>query len=342
MIITRTPFRLSLCGGSTDIPKYYLGSQRGGLCVGGSINKYSYISARFLPHFHGFKTRLVYSQLETVSDNKDIKHNVIRSVIKYLGMENDGLEILHSSDIPGKSGVGSSSAFTVGLINALSALKERPLLPYELADAAIHVEQNILSESVGSQDQTMSSYGGFGQIRFHPNGLINVLPLPIRQEKLEELESHLGLFYTGITRNSSEIAATYYPSLSETNDNNRQMVRFAEDAVKSILFHDWKKLGHIVGKSWELKKNLSGSVSTLTIDRFYDNAINLGAYGGKLIGAGGGGMLLIIADPQAMKRVKEVFEVNGLMHIPFRFEDSGSSIIHFNRDDIHANRPVTV
>lgn len=330
MIISRTPYRLSLVGGSTDFPSWFL--KHGGIVVGGSIDKFSYLTTRFLPPFHEFKSRLMYSSIETVKDNKDIEHRAVKAVIDYLDMQEKGLEICHLGDLPGKSGTGSSSTFVVGLLNSLSALKGSRRLPHELASEAIHIEQVLLGETVGCQDQTFAAHGGLNVIRFKTNGEISVYPVVLNANKLKELEASLMLFFTGVNRISSHVAQTYAHALAGKQREQWAMMRLAEEAVDAIHYLNVPRLGWLMDQSWRIKRGLSDQVSTPEIDETYARVRVAGAFGGKLIGAGGGGCLLLVVPPEKRQIIKEAA---GLLEIPFRFDFDGSQIVFVGKENLN-------
>lgn len=327
MIIVRTPFRVSLLGGSTDFANWY--SHHGGLVVGGTVNHYSYIQARHLPPFHDYKTRVVYSSVETVKDNTEIQHKAVNAVLRFLGVHS-GLEILHSADLPGRSGIGSSSSFVVGLLNAVGTLQGSRMTPAELADAAIKIEQVFLGETVGCQDQTFAAYGGMHAIRFRQNGDISPFPLALRKPEIESLEAHLMLFFTGVSRTSSEIAKTYAPSLQDRVTEQHAMMRLAEHGIDAVLRGDHERLGRLIDQSWRIKSGLAEGVNTAVTSDLYATAREHGAWGGKITGAGGGGMLLLVAPPERQAAIKGALVGKGATHIPFRFEFDGSRVIYAN------------
>ena len=342
MIITQTSHRLSLCGGGSDYKSWY--TNHGGIVVGGTLNQHSYVSARFLPPFHTYKTRVVYSDIETVQENREIQHRAIRACLEYLGWdgpEAPGLEIFHAADLPGRSGTGSSSTFVVGLLNAIAALKGRRMLPAELAEAAIHVEQVMMGETVGCQDQTWAAYGGLNVIKFQTNGNINVYPLLLNHGQIEELEWHLLLFFTGISRTSSDVAKTYAAELGTPAKSRDQwaMIRLAEHAVPAIENGQYEKLGQLIDQSWRIKSGLSSAVSNDKISAMYASARVHGAWGGKITGAGGGGSLILVAPPSKHSDIVSRMEELGATHIPFRFSFSGSQVIFAEKGNINEYRP---
>jgi D-glycero-alpha-D-manno-heptose-7-phosphate kinase len=336
MLITRTPNRISLLGGGTDHRNSF--EKHGGLCLSGSIDKHSFLSVRRLPPFHQHKSRLVYSKIETVCDNADIEHRAISACIHYLGLEQVGLEIFHASDLPGRSGTGSSSTFVVGLLNALAGLQRRLMLPHELAAAAIEIEQGgeWLAESVGCQDQVAAAHGGLNIIRFRKDGDISVSPFVMDTNHVLDLEEHLLLFFTGIQRTSSEVASSYVASLGDREREQWEMLALAEEGIGAIYSRNYEKLGDLIGRSWELKARLSDKVVTQDISRMYVAARLAGAWGGKITGAGGGGMMLLVAPVEKRKRVIDILTKEGCLHIPFRFEFAGSTIIYSDKDSLIA------
>ncbi len=328
MIITRTPFRISFLGGGTDFPSWF--NLHGGLCVGATIDKFNFITVRNLPPYHAYKSRVVYSKIETAVHNSDIQHGAVLETIRHLGMEEYGLEILHAADLPGRSGTGSSSAFIVGLLNGLSSLTGMRMSPAELAAAAIDIEQRRLGETVGCQDQTWAAHGGLNTLRFRENHT-EVLPLAISTAKVRELESHLLLCFTGIQRTSSEIADQYVHTLASRTDAMWAMLRLAEQSIDAIHGSKWETLGKLMDQSWRIKCSLSDGVSNDAINRMYSLARLEGAFGGKIIGAGGGGCLLLVAPPEKHSGILNLLAGEGCVHIPFKFEHSGSSVIFCGR-----------
>lgn len=339
MILTRTPLRISFIGGGTDYPQW--SSNHGGIVVGSTIDKYSYVTARYLPPFHEFKTRVVYSEIEHVLENSDVKHNAIRAVLKLLKMDDKhspGLEINHLGDMPGRSGMGSSSTFVVGLINALATLKGEALLPDELAKTAIHVEHHLLGETVGCQDQVWASVGGLNKIEFTKQGHTNIYPIPLDRDQIASLESRLLLFYTGITRTASDVAGGYASELFTNGKLQFTMMHLAEQGVRALERCDWEGLGVLLDRAWQLKRTLAG-VTNHTIDRYYAIGRMAGAIGGKLLGSGGGGCLLFVI-PQGNSEVAEALSKEGLVHVPFKFDFTGSKIVFFDRENIDEYRRV--
>lgn len=323
MIVTRTPFRISFFGGGTDYPTWF--QEHGGVVIATTIDKYCYISCRYLPPFFDHKYRVVYSRIENVTEPDDIQHPAVRAVLKYMNCSK-GLEIHHDGDLPARSGLGSSSSFTVGLLNALKALKGRHISNEDLAALAIHIEQKVIQENVGSQDQISASYGGFNRIEFLRNGGFLVNPIILHKDRLEDFQDNLMLFFTGFSRIASEIAKSKIDNIHQRYAELSRMKEMADEAI-SILQGDGEldEIGALLDMGWQYKKSLSDQVSTLEIDQIYDAAREAGALGGKLLGAGGGGFMLFFVRPENRPRVLE--RLKPLIHVPFRFENSGSRVV---------------
>jgi D-glycero-alpha-D-manno-heptose-7-phosphate kinase len=326
MIISRTPFRISFFGGGTDYPAWYL--KHGGAVLATTIDKYCYLTCRYLPPFFEHRIRVVYSKIEDCQSIDEIKHPSVREVLRYLKFDR-GLEIHHDGDLPARSGMGSSSSFTVGLLHALYGLKGHMPGKHQLAMESIKIEQEILKETVGSQDQVLASYGGFNHVTFQTNGEISVRPITISPGRVQEFNSYLMLFYTGIKRTASNIAESYVCDIHDKKRQLRIMKNLLEESV-SILTgnHDIKGFGELLHEAWQVKRSLSLKVSNNHVDDILSNALSAGAVGGKLTGAGGGGFLLLFAPPSFQKKIKE--RLNRLLHVPFKFEFSGSQIIFFS------------
>jgi D-glycero-alpha-D-manno-heptose-7-phosphate kinase len=329
MIISRTPFRISFFGGGTDYPGWYL--KHGGMVLATSIDKYCYLTCRYLPPFFEHKIRLVYSKIETCENIDQITHPAAREILRFMNIER-GVEIHHDGDLPARSGMGSSSAFTVGLLNALYALKGQMPSKEQLAKESIYIEQEMVCETVGSQDQVTAAYGGLNQIIFHPNGEISVRPITISTERLNELNNHLMMFYTGIKRTAANVANSFVDEL----DDRRRQLRITKDLVEegvSLLTgkQDITNFGELLDEAWQAKRSLSSVVSNSTIDEIYKSALSAGALGGKITGAGGGGFLLLFVPPDKQSSVKD--KLDKFIHVPFKFEFSGSQIIFFDPEN---------
>lgn len=330
MIISRTPFRISFFGGGTDYPVWY--KAHGGSTISTTINKYCYITCRYLPPFFNHKSRITWSKIELVTDVNEIVHPSIRETLKFLNVI-PGVEIHHDADMPSRSGMGSSSAFTVGLLNALYRLLDKKVTRQQLAHDAIHIEQYRLHENVGSQDQVACAFGGFNETIFNINGGIEVRPLPISFERLEILQKRLLLFFTGLSRNASDIASSQIKNTPSKNKELNEMSRLVED-VKRILFSPNDNLdnfGELLDETWKLKRTMSDAITTPRIDEIYKMGRKAGAIGGKLLGAGGGGFMLFYANPELHKNIKNALA--NLLHIPFKFENQGSTIIYSSIED---------
>lgn len=330
MIITRTPFRISFFGGGTDYPVWY--EENGGAVLSTTINKYCYINCRYLPPFFDYKYRIRYTLREETQTVSEIIHPAVQECINFLNIDR-GIEMVHTSDIPARSGVGSSSAFTIGFLNALYALTGRMVTKRQLALDAIHVEHNLIKENVGSQDQVAAAFGGFNKIKFGGDEKIFVQPITIRQEKLDLLQNYLMLFFTGFPRNASEIAGEQIKKTSSKKGELRAMGEMVEAGV-SILNKDStdiKDFGKLLHETWKIKKSLTDLISTPKIDSIYDTAMRAGALGGKLLGAGGGGFILFFVPQEVQPHVKEALK--DLLYVPFRFETLGSQIILYSPQD---------
>lgn len=324
MIITRTPFRISFFGGGTDYPGWF--REHGGAVLATTINKYCYITCRRLPPFFEHKHRIVYSHIENVKHNDEIQHPAVRAVLNWAKVA-DGMEIHHDGDLPARSGLGSSSSFTVGLLHALQGLNGQMAYKDGLARDAIHVEQNIIGENVGSQDQVSAAFGGFNRIEFHRNDSFDVSPVILPRHRREELRDHLMLCFTGFSRIASEVAKYKIDNL-KSREKELKLMRAMVDEALSILQNANESIdsfGKLLDASWQHKRSLSDRVSTPEIDSIYQAAIDAGAIGGKILGAGGGGFLLIFAKPERHAAIRD--RLNKLIHVPFDFEDSGSRVV---------------
>ncbi len=324
MIISKTPFRISFFGGGTDYPDWY--HQHGGTVLAAGIDKYCYLSCRYLPPFFDHKYRIVYSNIENVKEISEIQHPSVRAVLDYQQCYK-GLEIHHDGDLPARSGLGSSSSFTVGLLHAISALKGNHISQEELARQAIHVEQQLIGEQVGSQDQITAALGGFNRIRFFQDGHFSAEPVILSNQRREELQDHLMLFFTGLQRNAPDIAKSKIENLNQRVDELTTMGAMVDEAlaILSSEQRDIGEFGKLLDQSWQLKRTLSHKVSTPMIDELYHAAKQAGALGGKLLGAGGGGFFLLFVRPELQSRVREA--LSQLIHVPVRFDNGGSKIV---------------
>jgi D-glycero-alpha-D-manno-heptose-7-phosphate kinase len=328
MIICRTPFRISFFGGGTDYPAWY--RAHGGAVLATTIDKYCYLTCRYLPPFFEHRIRLVYRKIETCKTVDEIKHPAVREVLKYLNIDR-GIELHHDGDLPARSGMGSSSAFTVGLLHALYSLTGKMPSRKQLAAESIHIEQEVLHETVGSQDQVMAAYGGISHVRFQPSGEIVVAPLTLSHGRAAELHSHLMLFYTGIMRTASDVAKSYAADLELRSRQLRLMKDLVDEGIAILTSgQDIQKFGQLLHEAWQAKRSLSAKVSNSEVDGLYERARSAGALGGKLTGAGGGGFLLLFAPPDKHQAIAA--ELDQVIQVPFQFEAGGSQIIFYEPD----------
>jgi D-glycero-alpha-D-manno-heptose-7-phosphate kinase len=321
VIITRTPFRVSLFGGGSDYPAWY--RRHGGSVLGFAINRYCYISVRRLPPFFEHKHRIVYSFIENVKEIAEIKHPVVRAVLTEMGVR-EGVEIHHDGDLPARSGLGSSSSFTVGL---LQALEGRHRGQRELADEAIHIEQDVIRENVGSQDQIWAAYGGFNRVNFRCDGSYEVVPVILKRNRLRDLQSHFMLLFSGLSRYASEIVAEQIANFDRRTRQVSRMTSLVNEAV-SILGgpnRDLLEIGELLHETWMLKRELATNVSTPGVDEIYETARAAGAIGGKLLGAGGGGFILLFVEPAKQSAVRRALD--RLIEVDFKIEGSGSRVV---------------
>jgi D-glycero-alpha-D-manno-heptose-7-phosphate kinase len=329
MIITRTPFRISFFGGGTDYPAWY--RKHGGAVLVTSINKYCYLTCRYLPPFFEHNYRIVYIKSENCVTIDEISHPAVRGVLGHLDWKR-GLEIHHDADLPARGGMGSSSAFTVGLLHALHGLRSKLVSKQALSEQAIHFEQNILHETVGSQDQIAAAYGGLNEVAFHTGGDFTVTPLTIGRDRVRELESHLMLFFTGVKRTASDVARSYVDDIEKRAAQLNALNTLTKQGV-SLLYsgESMAEFGRLLDKAWALKRSWSKVVSNNFVDDLYERAKGAGALGGKIMGAGGGGFMLLFVPPQKQNDVKRA--LGNMIHVPFRFESGGSQIIFYDQQE---------
>ncbi|WP_136514971.1 GHMP family kinase ATP-binding protein [Geomonas edaphica] len=329
MIISRTPYRISFFGGGTDYPAWYL--KHGGTVLATAIDKYCYLTCRYLPPFFEHKYRAVWSKIENCQQIAEIEHPAIREILRFMKMSR-GVEIHHVGDLPARSGMGSSSTFTVGLLHALYALRGYMPTKHQLAMESIEIEQELIKETVGSQDQVLAAYGGFNQLIFHRNGEISVRPVVLTSDRVQELNSHLMLFYSGIKRTAADVASTYVNDL----DDKKRQLRIMKDLVDegiSLLnsSQDIKGFGDLLHESWQAKRSLSASISNEHVDLIYEKARKAGAIGGKIAGAGGGGFMLLFAPPERHQKIKSA--LGNMINVPFKFDFTGSQIIYYQLEE---------
>lgn len=328
MIISRTPYRISFFGGGTDYHTWY--REHGGCVLSTTINHYCYLTCRYLPPFFPEKSRIVWSRIEQVNSHDEIVHPAVRAVLDYLEIE-EGVEIHHSGDLPARSGLGSSSSFTVGLLNALRAMQSQMCSKRELACEAVHVEREVLNENVGVQDQIAAAYGGFNKITILQNGEFAVQPVILPQARLEELQSHFLLFFTGVSRTASNIAKQQMDAQARGDKKNElnAMRQLVDDALGVLTSGtDIEDFGRLLHETWQLKRALGSSVAPDFVDEIYAKARDAGATGGKLLGAGGGGFMLFFAPPERHAAIMAA--LGDLLWVPFQFETEGSSIVYYD------------
>ena len=326
MIVSRTPFRISFFGGGTDYPAWY--REHGGAVLATSINKYCYLTCRYLPPFFEHRYRVVYSIVETANSPDEIQHPAAREVLRFMQLPH-GVEIHHDGDLPARSGMGSSSAFTVGLLHALHGLKTAMPGKHQLALEGIRLEQDILRETVGSQDQVTAAYGGLNHVLFLPNGEITVQPMVLPRERIESLNAHLMLFYTGLKRTASDIAQSYVNDIEASKQQLQATHAMVAEAVALLNSqNELAEFGKLLHESWVVKRSLSPVVTNHAVDDIYEAARRAGAIGGKLAGAGGGGFMLLFAPPHSHAAIRETLK--HLLLVPFKFDFNGSQIIFFD------------
>ncbi len=325
MIITKTPFRMSFFGGGTDMENYF--RENKGAVLSTTFDKYCYVNVRHLPRFFDYATELSYSKTERVNDVNDIEHPAIREAMKMLDMHE--IRLTYEADLPARSGLGTSSSFAVGMLNAFYALKGKYADKKKLADEAIYLERVLCSEVGGWQDQIAASFGGFNRINFGIDGY-EVLPVIISPERKKQLSDNLLMFFTGFTRFSSEVQkANAASSPADKNAMLREMFSLVDIAEKILTEKDsdLDEFGRLLDYTWKLKRQTGSSVSTNSIDSLYAKGIEMGALGGKLLGAGGGGFLIFYVQPEKQEAVRKA--MGDLMYIPFEFENGGTRVIHY-------------
>lgn len=332
MVITSTPLRISFFGGGTDYPIWY--REYGGAVLATTINKCCYITCRKLPPFFEYHSRISYSKVENVRRNTAIEHPSVRSCLQFLGIE-EGVEIHHVADLPARTGLGTSSAFTVGLLLGLYALQDRMRDKQALATDAIHVEQDLLNEAVGAQDQVSAAYGGFNRINFEPDGTIDVKRVLAGPSRFAELQENLALYFTGFSRTASEIAQEQVrmtPLRKQELDAMLQLV----DEAESILASPHRSLdefGRLLHESWQIKRSLTQKITNANIDEIYQAGLGAGALGGKLLGAGGGGFMLFFVPPERRQALRE--RLRKLLCVPFSFSNRGSHVVVYEPDQVY-------
>lgn len=324
MIITKTPFRMSFFGGGTDMENYF--RENGGAVLSTTFDKYCYVNVRHLPRFFDYSTELSYSKTERVKNVDDIQHPAIRNAMKLLDMHE--IRLTYEADLPARSGLGTSSSFAVGMLNAFCALKGKYADKKKLADEAIYLERVLCNEAGGWQDQIAASFGGFNRINFGPDGY-EVLPVIISPERKKQLNENLMMFFTGFTRFSSDVQKANNVTAADKRAQLKEMYSLVDEAEKVLT--DKKRsldeFGYLLDHTWKLKRQTGSSISTNSIDALYQKGIEVGAFGGKLLGAGGGGFLVFYVQPEKQDVVR--WAMKDLMYIPFEFENGGTRVIHY-------------
>lgn len=321
MLITKTPFRVSFCGGGSDMADFY--EKYGGCVLSTSINKYCYISIH--PYFNETQTLLKYSQNELVNDISEINHRIFKQVLG--DMHISGVEISSTADVPGGTGLGSSSTFTVGLLNTLYCYKGRFASKAKLAKEACEVEIEKLGSPIGKQDQYAAAFGGLNFIRFNQDGTVSVSPIMMQAETYKKLQKNLMMFYTGTTRSANGILSEQKKNISNDDkvENMKKMCKLAYEMKDALEHNDVSSFGEILNTGWELKKTMASGISNPEIDKAYEIAMANGALGGKLLGAGGGGFLLFYCPEEKQDKIRNSI---GLKEFEFSFEQDGSSVIY--------------
>ena len=328
MIITKTPFRMSFFGGGTDMQEFF--RDFGGAVLSTTFDKYCYVNVRHLPRFFDYSTELSYSKTERVTDIRDIQHPAIRNAMQMLNMHE--IRLTYEADLPARSGLGTSSSFAVGMLNAFYALKGKYADKRKLADDAIYLERVLCNEAGGWQDQIAASFGGFNRINFNESGY-EVLPVIISPERKEELNNNLMMFFTGFTRFSSEVQIANAATKTDKTVQLREMLSLVDEAEhvltdKSVQLSEF---GRLLDHTWKLKRQTGSAVSTNSIDELYNMGMKAGATGGKLLGAGGGGFLVFYVEPEYQASVKAA--MSELLYVPFKFENGGTRVIHYSPED---------
>jgi D-glycero-alpha-D-manno-heptose-7-phosphate kinase len=325
MVISRTPYRVSFFGGGTDYHPWY--EQHGGAVLATTINKYCYIHCRTLPPFFEHHSRVVWSQIELINDHAEIQHPVIRAALAIFGMA-EGVEIHHHGDLPARSGIGSSSSFTVGMLHSLFAMRGQMVSKRELAQLAIHLERDVLHEQVGVQDQIATAIGGFNRIDIAADGSFEVQPLLISRTRAEELQDHLMLVFTGVSRSASEIAAEQVATIGDRKAVLRRMYELVDEGQRVLSSEaPLTDFGALLDETWRLKRSLTPRIAPTFVDEIYRRALSAGALGGKLLGAGGGGFMLFLVPPDA--RASVAVELADLIHVPFELETGGTQLVYY-------------
>lgn len=329
MIITKTPFRMSFFGGGTDMETFF--REHGGAVLSTTFDKYCYVTVRHLPRFFDYSTELSYSKIERVTCIEDINHPAVRNAMKMLDMHE--IRLTYEADLPARSGLGTSSSFAVGMLNAFYALKGKYVDKKRLADEAIYLERVLCQESGGWQDQIAASFGGMNRIEFNTDGTYDVKPIIIHPERKKQMNENLLMFFTGFTRFSSDLQKANQAGYNEKVKQLQQMYDLVDDAERVLedKQSDLDDFGRLLDITWRLKRQTGGSITTNNIDALYEKGVAAGALGGKLLGAGGGGFLVFYVQPDKQAAVMNAMK--DLLHVPFQFEDGGTRVIHYTPEN---------
>lgn len=350
MIITRTPYRVSFFGGGTDISAWY--SEHGGAVLSTAIDHYSWITARWMPPFFEHRHRIVWSLLERPDFVEHIEHPAVRALLREMNFNSEpekGLDITVLSDLPARAGLGSSSTFAVGLLQALHTLRGQPLAPMDLAKAAIHLERVVLAEAGGIQDQIPAAFGGLNEIRIETDGSFNVQPLNLHPDTQRNLENHCLLFFSGQSRSAAAIETAKLKGIASKPADMAEMHKQVDIGLRLLRENDMAGFGGLLHEAWMLKRGLASAISTDVVDSLYARARAAGALGGKLLGAGGGGFFLVFANPEHHAAIKTA--LSELLYIPFKVTPHGCTVVvntpreyessvHQRRDDIYMPKPI--
>ena len=329
MIITKTPFRMSFFGGGTDMESFF--REHGGAVLSTTFDKYCYVNVRHLPRFFDYTTELSYAKIERVTDVEQINHRAVRNAMKMLDMHE--IRLTYEADLPARSGLGTSSSFAVGMLNAFYALKGKYVDKKRLADEAIYLERVLCQEAGGWQDQIAAAFGGMNRIEFNKNGTYDVKPVIIHPDRKKQLNDNLLMFFTGFTRFSSDLQKANQAGYDEKVKQLQQMYALVDDAERVLedKQSDLDDFGRLLDTTWRLKRQTGGAITTNSIDALYEKGIRAGALGGKLLGAGGGGFLVFYVQQEKQAAVKEAMK--DLLYVPFQFEDGGTKVIHYTPEN---------
>lgn len=327
MVITQTPFRMSFFGGGTDFPEFY--EEHGGSVISTTFDKYCFVTVSHLPRFFNYKNQITYSRIERINTVDEIEHPAVREAMKYLDMHE--LRVVYEADLPARSGLGTSSSFAVGMLNAFYALKGKYADKMQLAKDAIYVERTLCRESGGVQDQIAASFGGLNRINFSSEGFV-VNPVIMSKERKKQLNDSLMLFFTGFSRFSSDIAQNQEKATRDKTKELKEMRMLVDEAEKVLTSKgDLNEFGRLLDHTWKLKRGITGKISNDAIDLLYGQALRAGALGGKLLGAGGGGFLLFYVEKDRQAAVREALK--DLLYVPFEFENMGTRVLYYKSED---------